>query len=157
MQWKAAMAKSQQQNDKRVTNSQARHMYCYTTKQQHGVSQLPGCLSLSLLPNIWKCLKVLCGPYSYGHGSKLGCQEERTMCDITDVSISAAVESKMLLSTAGFIGMPGGTPPLVVASGRSKSLVPSCTISTDFDIKTFWNDPKHPVVHLYTIGTNHTR
>ena len=43
MQWKSAMAKSQQQNDKRVTNSQARHMYCYTTK--HVVSQLPGCLT----------------------------------------------------------------------------------------------------------------
>ena len=36
----------------------------------------------------------------------------------------------MLLRTAGFIGMPGGTPPLVVASGRSK--FPPTLISKPF-------------------------
>ena len=110
------MAKSQQQNDKRVTNSQARHMYCYTTKQQHVVSQLPGCLT-GKMPRITanddgfvgegcpadptsagpfkpksvfapKHLKMSEGPMwaiFIWHGSKLGCQEERTTCDISDV------------------------------------------------------------------------
>ena len=150
-------------------------------------SPSPSLLFWPLLPKIWKYLKLLFRSNTCPdtrlwfciiwptkaiiicYGSKLGCQKERTMCDICHFLIgllnqcqivewcviSVADESKMLLRTAGFVGMPGGTPPLVVASGRAKSFVPSCTISTGFDIKPFeW--PENTELYTCTLSARIT-